>query len=134
MPRSEPAGSGSATPTARPQLLIVDGQQRLTSLYAVLTGQPVLTKAFEEKRIRIAFNPIEETFEVTDAAIEKNPEFIPDITALWSDGYRVDRPHLPQAAQRRARRCRSPRPRRTDSMTASTASMTCGTSGSRSSS
>src|SRR6188472_4027493 len=71
-----------------PQLLIVDGQQRLTSLYAVLTGTRVLTKAFEEKRIRIAFNPDEETFEVTDAAIEKNPEYVADITALWSDGYR----------------------------------------------
>lgn len=72
-----------------PQLLIVDGQQRLTSLYAVLTGSPVLTKAFEEKRIKIAFNPLEEAFEVNDAAIEKNPEFVPDITALWSDGYRT---------------------------------------------
>ncbi len=71
-----------------PQLLIVDGQQRLTSLYAVLTGSLVLTKSFEEKRIRIAFNPLEEVFEVTDAAIERNPEFVPDITALWSDGYR----------------------------------------------
>ena len=72
-----------------PQLLIVDGQQRLTSLYAVLTGTRILTKAFEEKRIRIAFNPAEETFEVTDAAIEKNPEYVADITALWSDGYRA---------------------------------------------
>lgn len=72
-----------------PQLLIVDGQQRLTSLYAVLTGSPVLTKAFEEKRIKIAFNPLREAFEVNDAAIEKNPEFVPDITALWSDGYRT---------------------------------------------
>ncbi len=71
-----------------PQLLIVDGQQRLTSLYAVLTGCFVLTKSFEEKRIRIAFSPVDQVFEVTDAAIERNPEFIPDITTLWSDGYR----------------------------------------------
>lgn len=70
------------------KLLIVDGQQRLTSLFAVLTGRPVLTKSFEEKRIRVAFRPADETFEVTDAAIEKNPEFLPDITALWDDGYR----------------------------------------------
>ena len=70
------------------KLLIVDGQQRLTSLYAVLTGKPVLTKTFEEKRIRVAFRPADETFEVTDAAIEKDPEFLPDITALWDEGYR----------------------------------------------
>ncbi|WP_370500599.1 DUF262 domain-containing protein [Mycolicibacterium sp. jd] len=69
-----------------PQYLIVDGQQRLTSLYAVLTGQRVLTKTFEKKHIRIGYRPSDETFEVTDAAIEKDPEFIPDITALWTDG------------------------------------------------
>lgn len=71
-----------------PQLLIVDGQQRLTSLYAVLTGEEVLTKTFQKKRIRIAFNPVEERFEVTDAAIERDASFIPDITQLWDSGYR----------------------------------------------
>lgn len=71
-----------------PQLLIVDGQQRLTSLYAVLTGGLILTKRFEEKHIRIGFCPEDETFEVTDAAIERDPEFIPDITALWADGFK----------------------------------------------
>ncbi len=70
------------------KLLIVDGQQRLTSLYAVLTGRPVLTKSFEEKRIRLAFRSEDETFEVTDAAIERDPGFIPDITALWANGYK----------------------------------------------
>jgi len=71
-----------------PQLLIVDGQQRLTSLYAVLTGELVLTKAFAKKRIRIGFRPEDEAFEVTDAAIEHDPEFIADITALWTSGYK----------------------------------------------
>ena len=70
------------------KMLIVDGQQRLTSLFAVLTGEPVLTKTFENKRIRIAFRPADETFEVTDAAIERDPEFIPDITVLWEGGYK----------------------------------------------
>lgn len=70
------------------KLLIVDGQQRLTSLFAVLTGEHVLTKSFERRRIRIAFRPSDETFEVTDAAIERDPEFIPDITALWAEGYK----------------------------------------------
>ncbi|AXV04992.1 hypothetical protein DVS28_a0285 [Euzebya pacifica] len=79
-------GGGDSERVAK--MLIVDGQQRLTSLYAVLTGQAVLTKTFQEKRIRIAFRPSDESFEVTDAAIEKDPEFIPDITALWNNGYR----------------------------------------------
>lgn len=81
-------GGGESDKVAK--LLIVDGQQRLTSLFAVITGQLVLTKTFEERRIRIAFRPSDETFEVTDAAIEKDPEFIPDITALWQPaGYKV---------------------------------------------
>ncbi|KAB1928602.1 DUF262 domain-containing protein [Micromonospora noduli] len=70
-----------------PQLLIVDGQQRLTSLFAVLTGRPVLTKSFEQRKIRIAFRPEDDTFEVSDAAIERDPHFIPDITTLWLNGY-----------------------------------------------
>ena len=80
---------GTQNADRAPQLLIVDGQQRLTSLFAVLTGEPILTKDFEQKRVRIAFRPQDETFEVWDAPIEKNPEFIPDITALWADGYRA---------------------------------------------
>ena len=79
-------GGGETDKVAK--LLIVDGQQRLTSLFAVLTGRVVLTKSFETKRIRIAFRPADETFEVTDAAIEKDPEFIPDITSLWKNGYK----------------------------------------------
>src|SRR5712664_3380952 len=35
---------GTRAADKAPQLLIVDGQQRLTSLFAVLTGEPVLTK------------------------------------------------------------------------------------------
>jgi hypothetical protein len=80
---------GMESPTRSPQLLIVDGQQRLTSLFAVLTGRPVLTKSFEQRHIRIAFHPEDQTFEVADAAIERDAHFIPDITALWSNGYKT---------------------------------------------
>ena len=79
-------GGGENEGVAR--LLIVDGQQRLTSLFAVLTGNPVLTRRYQKKQIRIAFRPEDETFEVTDAAIERDPEFIADIAVLWADRYR----------------------------------------------
>lgn len=72
-----------------PQLLVVDGQQRLTALYSVITGQKVLTKTFEERRIQVAFRPGDETFEVVDAAIARDPEFIADITTLWAAGYKT---------------------------------------------
>lgn len=71
-----------------PRWLIVDGQQRLTSLYSVFTGHPVVHEDYSEARIRIAFRPQDARFEVTDAAIEKDPEFLPDVTPLWS-GYKA---------------------------------------------
>lgn len=80
-------GGGPSDRAAR--LLIVDGQQRVTSLYAIMTGAEVLTQDFRRKRIRLAFSPITESFEVTDAAIEKDPSFVSDITELWGGAYRT---------------------------------------------
>ncbi|RYZ15417.1 MAG: DUF262 domain-containing protein, partial [Myxococcaceae bacterium] len=39
---------GTNSKQAAPRLLVVDGQQRLTSLYAVMTGRKVLTEDFVE--------------------------------------------------------------------------------------
>jgi hypothetical protein len=63
---------------------IVDGQQRLTSLYAVMKGAEVVRKNFKKERIRIAFNPLEERFDVLDAAIGRDKAYIPDISVLWN--------------------------------------------------
>lgn len=79
-------GGGESDTVAR--ALIVDGQQRLTSLYAVMTGRDIVTKSFEKRPMRIAFRPSDQTFEVADAAIERDAEFISDITSLWRDGYK----------------------------------------------
>ncbi len=68
---------------AVPRLLIIDGQQRLTSLYAVLRGQNVLNEDYQEVKIQIAFKPQDGQFEVTDAAIRRSPEYIPNISDLW---------------------------------------------------
>jgi hypothetical protein len=67
-----------------PRLLIVDGQQRLTSLYAVLRAIPVVREDFRHERIRIAFRPKDHTFEVADAATRRDPEFIADVSELWT--------------------------------------------------
>ncbi|MFL5357214.1 DUF262 domain-containing protein [Archangium sp.] len=69
-----------------PQLLVVDGQQRLTSLFAVFRGHAVLDEEFRQVRVEIAFRPRDGKFEVSDAAIRKDPEFIPNISELWSSG------------------------------------------------
>jgi uncharacterized protein with ParB-like and HNH nuclease domain len=68
-----------------PRLLIVDGQQRLTSLYAVVKGIPVVRENYDSEHIEIAFNPLQQKFEVADAAIRRDKSYIPNISVLWSD-------------------------------------------------
>ena len=40
---------------------------------------------FENEHIQIAFNPLEEKFEVADAAIGRDKAFIPNVSLLWND-------------------------------------------------
>ena len=67
-----------------PRFLIIDGQQRLTALFAVMKNQEVLTPDYESKTIKIAFRSIDAIFKVGDAATDRDPEYIPDLSALWS--------------------------------------------------
>jgi hypothetical protein len=76
-------GVGNKT-IAIPKFLVIDGQQRLTSLYSVINGKPVKDENYNDKRIEIAFRPRDGRFEVSDAAIKRDPEFIPDISILWT--------------------------------------------------
>ncbi len=76
---------GTGTKQKVPHLLVVDGQQRLTSLYAVLKGIDVVREDYRSEHIRIAFAPLTGKFEVTDAAIQRDPEYIPDISLVWSE-------------------------------------------------
>jgi hypothetical protein len=79
-------GIGARNEKAVPRLAIVDGQQRLTSLYAVLKGAEVLRANFKKEAIKIAFNPLAERFDVADAAVVKDKAYIPDISKLWRPG------------------------------------------------
>ena len=64
--------------------ILIDGQQRVTALMAALLGREVLTKDYETVRIRIAFNPQEERFEVANPAIRKDPAWIEDVAAVFA--------------------------------------------------
>ncbi len=64
--------------------LIIDGQQRMTALLAALLGEPVVDKSYQKIRIRIAFHPGEEKFEVANPAIDKNREWISDIAEVFA--------------------------------------------------
>lgn len=67
--------------------ILIDGQQRVTSLTAAILGQPVITQDYRKARIRISFNPIDETFEVFNSAIAKNAAWINDIAELFNPDF-----------------------------------------------
>ena len=69
--------------------ILIDGQQRVTALLAALLGKPVVNKDYSQKRITIAFHPGEERFEVSNAAIQKSQEWIPDITVVFAPDVRI---------------------------------------------
>lgn len=71
------------TPSAGKRILI-DGQQRVTALMAALLGREVLTKDYETVRIRIAFHPQEERFEVANPAIRKDVAWIGDVAEVFA--------------------------------------------------
>lgn len=64
--------------------ILIDGQQRVTALMAALLGREVLTKDYETVRIRIAFHPQEERFEVANPAIRKDAAWIEDVAAVFA--------------------------------------------------
>lgn len=73
-----------------PRLLVVDGQQRLTSLYAVMTGTPVIREGYDAEQIEISFNPLQEKFEVADATTRNNPQFLSNISIIWDSEREFD--------------------------------------------
>ncbi len=63
--------------------ILIDGQQRITALMASLLGREVINKDYQQVRIRIAFHPLENQFEVSNPAIAKDVSWIPDIAAVF---------------------------------------------------
>jgi hypothetical protein len=64
--------------------ILIDGQQRVTALMAAMLAQEVLTKDYQRVRIKIAFHPQEEKFEVANPAIQKDPAWIYDVAEVFS--------------------------------------------------
>ena len=52
--------------------VLIDGQQRITALTAAIVGNEVINSNYKRVPIRIAFNPLEEKFEVLNPAIQKD--------------------------------------------------------------
>jgi hypothetical protein len=60
--------------------ILIDGQQRVTALTAAILGEYVVNKTYKRVKIKIAFNPITEKFEVQNPAILKDKTWLPDIS------------------------------------------------------
>lgn len=67
--------------------IVIDGQQRITSLIAAISGNEVINSEYKKIRIKIAFNFIEEKFEVYNSAIAKDSKYINDISKLFEPGF-----------------------------------------------
>ena len=72
--------------------VLIDGQQRVTALMAAILGKEVLDDDFNKERIKIAFNPLAEDetkrFAVQDASHLKDKKWIPDISVLFTAGFK----------------------------------------------
>ncbi len=78
-------GSGSGF-----KQILIDGQQRITAMTAALVGQSVVDKNYARKRIRIAFNPIDEAFATLTPVLAKDPAWISDVAEfLNASSYRA---------------------------------------------
>lgn len=67
-----------------PKEVIIDGQQRLTSLFAVIKGKKVFDKKLNERGIAISFNPLTCTFEVAYNATLKDKTWIYNISDAYT--------------------------------------------------
>lgn len=67
----------------RPDDLVIDGQQRLTSLLAAIKGTEVMDKNFEPRRIKISFEPLTKEFQVWTKAYERSYQYIADIAEVF---------------------------------------------------
>jgi len=80
--KSKQIGTNSKAYSA-PKSLVIDGQQRLTSLFAVMRGKEIIDEKFNKKPITISFNPLTRTFEVGDNAKKRAAEWIYDISEVF---------------------------------------------------
>ena len=66
-----------------PKELVIDGQQRLTALIASMYAVKIKDKNFNEREIKIAFNPFTREFAVWTPAYEKDAEWISKISDVF---------------------------------------------------
>lgn len=75
------------------KFLLIDGQQRITALMTAILGEKIIDEDYQEKVIKIAFNPIakedEERFAVQDSSHIKSSKWIEDISVLFKPEFSI---------------------------------------------
>lgn len=67
--------------------ILIDGQQRITALRAALMDEYVVDQDYARIKIKIAFHPLEQKFEVQTPIIAKDKTWLPDISAFFQPGF-----------------------------------------------
>jgi hypothetical protein len=75
---------GTEDKKREPRFLVIDGQQRLTSLFSVIKNSEIIDQKFETFKPKISFNPLKAEFEVYNPAIGKDISWISDISGLFT--------------------------------------------------
>ena len=76
-------GIGTESKTTLARNLVLDGQQRLTSLFTSLLGKPVKNSQYKEVVHPVSFRPSDEHFTTPTGATLRSPEYIDDISVFF---------------------------------------------------
>ncbi|MCO6148949.1 DUF262 domain-containing protein [Flavobacterium sp. NRK1] len=76
---------------SRNKKVLIDGQQRITALTAAIVGLRVLNDNYKEINIKIAFNPIDEEFDVLNKVHENDSKWINSINPIINDEITISR-------------------------------------------
>lgn len=75
--------------TSEGKRILIDGQQRVTALMTAVSGMKVLDKDYKTTRVRIAYHPIDQRFEVFNEAIAKDSTWLNDIAEAFSPSFKT---------------------------------------------
>lgn len=69
--------------------ILIDGQQRVTALMTAVSGMKVLDDNYKTTRVRIAYHPIDQRFEVFNQAIAKDSNWLTDIAEAFAPAFKT---------------------------------------------
>lgn len=75
--------------SSRGKRILIDGQQRVIALMTTILGKEIIDSDYKKRRIIISFNPMLKKFEVLNSSIQKDKNWIPDISKVFSPEYKI---------------------------------------------